>query len=149
MAVPFATNLSAVETKLTFSKRNFSQCQFATNFWRQVPENTQNLKEQCTKHIAETFFLCNEVRKIKPSCTPEKWTLGRIKSHSFNNVLSRFSGIRKSNKNLILTITVHHFMQNLHSLPMCLDTTKCFCGLLVFLLLCKLVFHWTSFPTPG
>jgi len=54
MAVPFATNLSAVETKLT-SKKNFSQCQFVTNFWRQVPENTQNLKDQCTKHIAVTF----------------------------------------------------------------------------------------------
>ena len=29
--------------------------------------------------------------------------------YSFNNVLSRFSGTRKSSKNLRLTITIHHF----------------------------------------
>ena len=63
------------------------------------------------------FFLWNEVRKTKPSCKPENWTLARINLHSFNNILSRFSGTRKSNKNLILTITVHHFTKNLHSLP--------------------------------
>jgi len=31
------------------------------------------------QHIAVNFFLCNEIRKIKPSCNPEKWTLWRIK----------------------------------------------------------------------
>jgi len=36
--------------------------------------------------------------------------LGRMSSHSFNNVLSRFSRTRKSNKNLILKISVHHLM---------------------------------------
>ena len=44
------------------------------------------------------FFLRNEVRKIKPPHNPEKWTLGRINSHSFNIILSRFLGTRKSNK---------------------------------------------------
>ena len=39
-----------------------------------------------------------EVRKIKPSCNPEKWALGRINLHSFNNVLSTLSRTRKSNK---------------------------------------------------
>jgi len=52
---PFVTNLSAVETKLTFSKKNFSQCHFATNSRRQVPENAQNSKDPRTKHIAVTF----------------------------------------------------------------------------------------------
>jgi len=77
--------------------------------------NTQNLTYQCITHFCVAysttyccdFFLCNEVRKIKPSCNPETWTLGRINLHSFNNVFCRFSGTRKSNKSLILTITVH------------------------------------------
>jgi len=79
--------------------------------------NIQNLKYQCITHFCVKhsmvlwfFCLCHEVRKIKPSCNPEKWTFGRINSHSFGNILSRFSGTRKSNKNLILTITVHHLM---------------------------------------
>ena len=69
------------------------------------------------KHIAVNFFLCNKVRKIKPPCNPEKWTLGELILTAFNNTLSRFSGTIKSNKNFIPTITVHHFMWNLHSLP--------------------------------
>jgi len=35
---------------------------------------------------------------------------GRFNSHSFSNVMIRFSGTRKSNKNFIPTITVHHLM---------------------------------------
>jgi len=66
--------------------------------------NMQNLKYQynsflCTaQHIDVNFFLCNVVRKIKPPGNPEKWTLGRINSHSFNNILSRFSGTRNEKK---------------------------------------------------
>jgi len=54
------------------------------------------------QHIAVIFFLCNEVRKIKPSCNLEKH-LGELICTALTNVLSRFSGTRKSNKNLRLT----------------------------------------------
>jgi len=99
------------------------------------------------QHIAVKLFLCNEVRKIKPPHNPEKWTLGRINSHSFNNILSRFSGTRKSNKNFIPTITVHHLCKTRILYRICIDTTKWFCGSLVFLILCKWLFHWTICPT--
>jgi len=56
------------------------------------------------QHIAVIFFLCNEVRKIKPSCNPEKCTLERINSHRFNKVLSTFLRTTKSNKNLLYII---------------------------------------------
>ena len=56
------------------------------------------------------FLLCNEVRKIKPSCNPKKSTFGGINFHSNKKVLSRFSGTTKSNKNLIVTIAVYPFM---------------------------------------
>jgi len=39
--------MSAAETKLTGSE-NFSQCHSTVNFCLQVPENTQNLKDQRT-----------------------------------------------------------------------------------------------------
>ena len=52
-----------------------------------------------TKYCCE-FFLGNEVCKIKPSCNPEKGTLGSINSHSFNNALSLFLGTRKSKQTL-------------------------------------------------
>jgi len=85
---------------------------------RQVPESDYPAFEipvynsfLCiAQHSAVNIFLCNEVRKIKQSFNLEKWTLGRINPHSFNNILSRFSGTRKSNKNLLLTITVHQLM---------------------------------------
>jgi len=85
----------------------------------------QNLKYRYSsllytaQHIDVNFFLCNEVRKIKPPHNPEKWILGRINSHSFNNILSRFSGTRnekKINTDNYCT-SFNHLMQNLHSLP--------------------------------
>ena len=94
----FVTNLSAVETKLTFSKKNFSQCQFATNFWPQVPENTQNLKEQCTKHIAVTFVLRNEVRKIKPSCKPKTEHSGELIRTALPMYCPGFRGLENQTK---------------------------------------------------
>ena len=57
----------------------------------------------CRSTYCCDFFLCNKVRNIKLSCNLEKWTLGRINLHSFNNVLSRFSGTAKLYKNLKLT----------------------------------------------
>jgi len=98
------------------SKNNFSQCHSALNFWRHVPESEyQEFKIPVynsflciAQNIAVNFFLCNEVPKIIPPRNPEKWTLGRINSYSFNNILSRFSGTRKSNKNFIPTTAVHH-----------------------------------------
>ena len=138
-------------------KKNFSQCHSALNFWRQVPESEHpefkipvHYSFLCiAQHIAVKSFLCNEVRKIKPPHNPEKWTLGRINSHNFNNILSRFSGTRKSNKNFIPTITVHHTCKTRILYRICIDTTKWFCGSLVFLILCKWLFHWTSLPTPA
>jgi len=50
------------------------------------------------QHIDVNFFLFNEVHKIKPPRNPEKWTLGRINSHSLNNILSRFLGTRNEKK---------------------------------------------------
>ena len=118
--------------------------------------NTQNLKYQCVTHFFVqnniflwNFFPCNEAREIKPPRNPEKCTLGRINSHSFNNILSRFSGTRKSNKNFILTITVHHLIYNLHSFPYLYWHYKLVLRLSVFLVFCKWLFHWTSLPNPG
>jgi len=87
---------------------NFSQCHSTLNCWRHVPEGkypefeipVYNSFLYRAQHIVVTFFLCNGVHKVKPSCNPEKWTLERINLHSFNNVLSRFSETRKSNKSL-------------------------------------------------
>ena len=98
--------------------KKFSQRHSTLNFWRQVPESeypefkipVYNSFLCIEQHIAVNFFLYNEVRKIKPPCNLEKWTLRRINSHSFYNILSRFSGNRKSNKNFIPAITVHHLM---------------------------------------
>jgi len=80
------------------------------NFWRQIPESKHpefkipvcNSFLCKAQHIAVNLFHCNEVRKIIPSSNHEKRTLGRINLHSFNNILSRFSGTRKSNKNFTL-----------------------------------------------
>jgi len=78
--------------------------------------NNQNIKDQCTTYfciqhdiLLWILFLCNEVRKIKPLCNNENEHLGEIICTS-SNVLSRFSGTRKSIKNLILTMTIHHLM---------------------------------------
>jgi len=77
--------VSAVETKLTemqenLAQKNFSQCRSALNFGRQVQESKYPKFKipvynsfLCTaQHIVVFFFLCNEVRKIKLSCKPEK-----------------------------------------------------------------------------
>ena len=61
-------------------QKNFSQCHSTLYFWRQVPESkypefkipVYSLFLCIAQHIAVNFFLCNEVRKIKPSCNPEK-----------------------------------------------------------------------------
>jgi len=98
--------------------KKLSQRHSTLNFWRQVPESkypefkipVYNSFLCIAQHIAVICLLCNEVRKIKPSCNPAKWRLRRINLHCFNNVLPRFSGTRKSNKNLILTITVYYLM---------------------------------------
>jgi len=42
------------------------------------------------QHIALNFFLCNEVRKIKPSCNPEKCTLVRINSKALTTYCPDF-----------------------------------------------------------
>jgi len=50
------------------------------NFWRQIPQSTYpEVKITVYKsflciaqHVTVNFFLCNEVRKAKPSCNPEK-----------------------------------------------------------------------------
>jgi len=55
-----------------------------TYFWRQVSESkypefkipVYNPFLRIAQHIAVIFFLCNEVRKIKPSCNLEKRALG-------------------------------------------------------------------------
>jgi len=99
--------LSGVEKKLTeieenVGKKNFSQCHSTLNFWLQVPESEHSEFEipvgnsiLCIEqHIPVNFFPCNEVRKIKPPCNPEKRTLGRINSHSFNNILTYCPGFR-------------------------------------------------------
>jgi len=46
------------------------------------------------QHIAVNFFLCNEMKLVKSNhrAILKNETLGRINSHSFSNVLSRFSG---------------------------------------------------------
>jgi len=145
------------EMQENLAQKNFSQCHSALNFWRQVPESEHPEFKMSVyysflciaQHIAVNFFLCNEVRKIKPPRNPEKWTLGRINSHSFSKVLSRFSGTIKSNKNSIPTITVHHLCKTCILYRICVDTTKWFCGSLVFLIFCKWLFHWTSLLTPG
>jgi len=68
------------------------------------------------------FILCDDVRKHKVSCNPNKWTLGRIDLCIFDNVLSTFlKAINKKNLILIkyvfvVSITAGHFMQNFHSL---------------------------------
>jgi len=159
------TNLSFVEKnwpkcKKIRVKKNFSQCHSALNFWRQVPEREHPefkipvyYSFLCiAQHIAVNFFLCNEVRKIKPPCNPEKWTLGRINSHSFNNILARFSETRKSNKNFTPTITTHHLCKTCilylayRQLLYIIYVKLAFFNLHSFLNICKWLIHWTSLP---
>jgi len=62
------------------AQKNFCQCHSTLNFGRQVPESEYaEFKILLYKsflcvaqHITVNFFLCSEVRKIKPSCNPEK-----------------------------------------------------------------------------
>jgi len=62
------------------AQKNFSQWHSTLYFWRQVPESKYpefkipvcNSFLCIAQHIAVNIFLCNEVRKIKPLCNPEK-----------------------------------------------------------------------------
>jgi len=85
-------------------KKNFSQCHSTLYFWRQVPESkypelkipVYNSFLRIAKHIAVNFFPGNEVRKIKPSCSPGYEHLGKLIRTGLTNVVFRFLGTRKS-----------------------------------------------------
>jgi len=65
-----------------------------------------------------------------------------------NNALSRFLGIRKSNKNLILTITIHHFYVKLAFFTVFVLTLQTgFAARRCFWFSAN-YFHWTSLPAP-
>jgi len=79
--------------------------------------NTQNIKDQCTTHFCtrysttycyEFYFSVMKFVKSNHCATLKNEHLGELIRTS-NNALSRFSGTRKSNNNLILTITIHYF----------------------------------------
>ena len=81
------------------------------------------------------------MRRLKTSCNPNKWTLGRINSHSINNVLSRFSVINKSNKNLALINIRLGLLRFNYCRPFYVKLpffdTNWFCSSLVSLVFCK------------
>ena len=50
----------------------------------------------CTTYCCD-FFLCNEVRKTIPSCNPEKWTLGKIRT-ALTTYCADFQGLENQTK---------------------------------------------------
>ena len=51
-----------------------------------------------TQHIAVTFFLCNEVRKIKPSCNPKNEHLGELIRTALTTHCRDFRGLQNQTK---------------------------------------------------
>jgi len=86
--------------------------------------------------------------KSKHCATLKNEHLGELIRTS-NNVQSRFSGTRKSNKNLILTITIHHFNVKLAFLTVfVLILQTGFAARRCFWFSAN-DFRWTSLPAPG
>jgi len=50
------------------------------------------------RHIAVTFFLCNEVRKITPSCNPKNESLGELIRTAITTYCPGFRGLENQTK---------------------------------------------------
>jgi len=50
------------------------------------------------QHIVVKIFLCNEVRKIKPSCSPEKEQLGELIRTAFTTYCPGFRVLENQTK---------------------------------------------------
>jgi len=51
-----------------------------------------------TTYCCELFVLCNEVRKIKPSCSPEKQHLGELIHAALTTYCPDFRGLANQRK---------------------------------------------------
>ena len=152
---PFVTNVSAVETKLTGSKKtlvNDTQQLISGHRFQKIPrirKTSVQLHSVYSTTYCCDFFLCDEVRTIKSSCSPKNEHLGELMRTALTKYCLEFRGLEDKTKTWYWQLLYIISCKTCILYRTCIDTANCVCGLLVFLVFYKWLFHWTSSPTPG